>query len=135
MKVKRRRGRISSKLQGAVCVVSEDEETRQGLYMVLGTLGVRVVTFSTAEQFLNQLDGEEPAVLIADTALPGMSGRDLLGTLEREGIEVPAIGLTNQASPGQDWEGTQGGFTELVEKPFVFWSVVDRVQKILRRPR
>ncbi len=135
MKIKKRKRRTLSNLQGAVCVVSEDEKTRHGLYRVLGTLGVRVVAFSTAEQLLNQLNGEEPAVLITDTVLPGMGGSELLGALEKEGLEVSAIGLTTQASTDKEREGPREGFTELVEKPFGFWSVVDRVQKILRRPR
>ena len=135
MKIKRGKRKTSFNLQGAICVVSEEEETRYGLYRVLGTLGAKVVAFSTAEQFMDQLNGKEPAVLITDIDLPGMSGSELLEALGREGIEVPVIGLTKQVSTGGGREVPQEGFAELVEKPFVFWSVVDRAQKILRRPR
>jgi FixJ family two-component response regulator len=135
MKIKRGKRKTSSNLQGAICVVSEDEKTRYGLYMVLGTLGAKVVAFSTAEQFMDQLNGKEPAVLITDLDLPGMSGSELLEALGRGGIEVPVIGLTKQVDKGEDREMPQEGFADLIEKPFVYWSVVDRVQKILRRPR
>jgi FixJ family two-component response regulator len=135
MKIKRGKRETSSNLQGALCVVSEDEKIRYGLYMVLGTLGTKVVTFSTAEQFMGQLNGKEPALLITDLDLPGMSGSELLEALGREGIEVPVIGLTKQVGTGEDREVPQEGFADLIEKPFVYWTVVDRVQKILRRPR
>jgi FixJ family two-component response regulator len=135
MKIKRGKRKTSSNLQGAICVVSEDEATRYGLYMVLGTLGARVVSFSTAEQFMDRLYGKEPAVLITDIDLPGMSGSELLEALGREGIEVPVIGLTKQVGTGEDREVPQEGFAGLIEKPFVYWSVVNRVQKILRLPR
>ena len=104
-------------------------------YMILGTLGVRVVTFPTAEQFMGQLDGEEPAVLITDMVLPGMSGPELLNALGREGIELPVIGLAKQRGTGEDREVPQEGFADVIQEPFVFWSVLDSVQEILRRPR
>jgi FixJ family two-component response regulator len=135
MKIKRGKRKTSSNLQGAICVTSEDEKTRYGLCRVLGTLGAKVVAFSTAEQFMDQLNGKEPAVLITDLDLPGMSGSELLEALGREEIEVPVIGLTKQVDKGEDREVPQEGFADLIEKPFVYWSVVDRVQKILRRPR
>jgi FixJ family two-component response regulator len=135
MKIKRGKRKTSSNLQGAICVVSEDEETRYGLYRVLGTLGARVVAFSTAELLMDQMSGREPAVLITDVDLPGMSGPELLEALGRDGIDVPVIGLTKQVDKGEDREVPQEGFADLIEKPFVYWSVVDRVQKILRRPR
>jgi FixJ family two-component response regulator len=135
MKTKRRRRKTSFDLHGAVCVVSEDQKTRYGLYMVLGTLGVRVVAFSTAEQLLDRLNGAEPAVLITDMVLPGMSGSELLRALDGKGIEVPAIGVTSQVNAGKEKKMPQEGFDDLIEEPIVFWSVVDRVQRILRRPR
>jgi FixJ family two-component response regulator len=103
--------------------------------MVLSTLGIRVVGFSTAEHFMDQLNGKEPAVLITDIDLPGMSGPELLEALGREGIEIPVIGLKKQVDAGEDRYLPQEGFADLIEEPFVYWSVVDCVKKILRRPR
>jgi FixJ family two-component response regulator len=135
MKIKRRKKKISSDLQGAVCVVSEEEETRHGLYMVLGTLGVRVVAFPTAEQFMDRLHGREPAVLITDTVLPGMSGSELVEALGREGVEVPVIGLAKQMGTEENGEVPYEGFADIIQEPFAYWSVVDRVQRILSLPR
>jgi two-component system nitrogen regulation response regulator GlnG len=135
MKLKKRKRKTYSPLQGAICVISGDETIRYGLRMVLSTLGARVVAFSTAEQFIDQLNGQEPAILITDINLPGASGLELLEALDREGIEVPAIGLAKQVGIAEGGSLAQGGFAELIEKPFVYWSVVDRVHEILRHPR
>ena len=128
-----RKGNLS--IQGAVCVIDEDRGTRNGLYMVLGTLGVKVVTFSTAEEFLDRLDGGEPALLIANLTLPGMSGFELMETLSHGGRQISVIGLMGEANPDKRREAFRIGFLELIEKPFVYWSVVDRVQQALRLPR
>ena len=135
MKTSTHRRKTLFNIQEAVCVVSKDEKTRSGLYMVLGTLGVRVATFSTAEEFLDQLNGEEPAILITDLVLPGMSGCELREALGEKGIQVPVIGLTGEVDPGEEREASQPGLVDLIERPFVYWSVVHRIKKILCLPR
>ena len=135
MKATTHRRKTFTNIREAVCVVARDEKTRIGLYMVLGTLGVRVVTFSTAEEFLGQLNGEEPAILITDLALPGMGGSELREALGEKGIHVPVIGLTGEVDPGEEREASQPGLVDLIERPFVYWSVVHRIKKILCLPR
>ncbi len=114
MKAKRPKRQTLFNIQGAVCVVTGDEKTRSGLYMVLGTLGVTVATFSTAEEFLERLRGQEPALLITDLDLPRMSGLDLLEALaglpedqrtvfhlsEIEGLSYEEISTVLEVRPG-----------------------------------
>lgn len=125
---KRTRG---ESLQGAVCVIDGDQGIRNSLYMLLATLGVRVVTFSDSEEFLDALGGERPAFLIAELDLPGMGGFDLKRTLNDRGLHLPTIGLTCESDRGKRSRASALGFLDLVEKPFVYWSVVDRVQQIV----
>jgi FixJ family two-component response regulator len=118
-------------MRGAVCVIDRDQGIRNSLYMLLGTMGVSVVTFSSAEEFLERLAGERPAFLITELSLPGMGGLELKAVLNGKGLHIPAIGLTGEALPAQREEALRLGFLELVEKPFVYWSVVDRVQQTI----
>jgi len=118
-----------------VCVIDGDQGIRNSLFMLLGTLGLRTTTFSTAEEFLGRLSDEKPSVLITELALPGMSGFELKEALNRKGIEIPTIGLTSESGGKKRREADRLGFLELVEKPFVYWSVVDRVQRTLQGPR
>ena len=121
----------SSSIEGAVCVIDGDQGIRNSLYMLLGTLGVSVVTFPTAEEFLDRLNGERPSFLITELTLPGMSGLMLKESLDGLGIQVPVIGLTVEADRRMKEEASRLGFLELVEKPFVYWSVVERVRQAL----
>jgi FixJ family two-component response regulator len=103
--------------------------------MLLTTLGVRVVTFSTAEDFLGRVNAESPCFLITELELPGGGGFELKKALDERGIRVPVIGLTGEVNQKNTWEASQLGFLELIEKPFVYWSIVERVQQTLETPR
>jgi CheY-like chemotaxis protein len=134
MKTMSRNQKSIFSIQGAVCVIDEDRKTRNDLYRVLVTLGVKVITFSTAEEFLDRLDGGEPALLIANLTLPGMSGFHLMENLRHRGRQIPIIGLTGEADPDKRRKASGLGFLELIEKPFVWWSVVERVKRALCLP-
>ena len=121
-------------IRGKVCVIDGDQGIRNSLYMLLGTLGIGAATFSTAEEFLSRLDSERPSFLITELALPGMSGFELKETLDQKGVLIPVIGLTSEATEKRRRQASRLGFLELVEKPFVYWSVVERVQQTLGVP-
>ena len=131
MRSRANRRKAPSSIQGAACVIEGDQEVRVSLCMLLRTLRVKVLTFSTAEEFLDGLNAGTPAVVVTELALPGMSGFELKEALDEMGIEIPVIGLTGEVSPGDRREAGRLGFLELIEKPFVYWSVVDWVQRTL----
>ena len=125
---------LEPSLHGAVCVIEGDQGIRKSLYMLLTTLGVRVVTFSTAEDFLGRVNAERPCFVITELDLPGRGGFELIKILYERGIHVPAIGLTGEVDRDNSREASELGFLELIEKPFVYWSVVERVQQTLGDP-
>ena len=103
--------------------------------MLLATLGVRVVTFSTAEEFLSELNGGMPGFLITELDLPGGGGFELMKALDERGVRIPALGLTGEVNHDNSQEASRLGFLELIEKPFVYWSVVEQVQQALGATR
>jgi FixJ family two-component response regulator len=134
MRIRDRERKPDNSLEGAVCVIDGDQGIRNSLYMLLGTYGIRAATFPTAEEFLNRLDVERPSFLITELALPGIGGFELKEALDRRGIHMPVIGLTGEAGKQKRREASRLGFLELVEKPFVYLSVVQRVQQTLGTP-
>ena len=126
---------LKHSINGAVCVVEGDPGIRKSLYMLLATLGVSVVTFSTAEDFLAWVNAERPGFLITELELPGEGGFELKRALDERGIRVPVLGLTGEVNQNNTREASRLGFLELIEKPFVYWSVVERVQQTLETAR
>ena len=86
-----------------VSVIDPDEGVRESLCALLNTLGLDVVTFTSAEGFLTALDIDAPpACLITELHLHGMSGMDLQRRLLDLGV-VPGTPITAEfASPGGD---------------------------------
>jgi FixJ family two-component response regulator len=118
-----------SSLDGAVCVIEEDQGVRGSLQALLGTLPVKVLAFETAEEFLAALNGGIPSILILELGPYETAGFDLLRLLRSRGISIPALGLTEEKSEELEEEASGLGVIELLEKPFVFWAVIQRVQE------
>ena len=60
-----------------VSVVDDDESVRESLPCLLGEFGLPARAFASAEQFLSSGCVRYTRCLIADIALPGMSGSEL----------------------------------------------------------
>ncbi len=122
-------------IDGTVCVIDGDQGIRNSLYMLLGTLGLRASTFATAEDFLDRLGSERPSFLIVELGLPGIGGFELKQILDDRGVRIPVIGLTGEVNSAMRTRAYRLGFLDLVEKPFVYWSVVKRVGERVDAPR
>ena len=118
--------------QGTVCVIDGDEGVRTSLLTLLETLPVKVVAFSSAEEFLDHVDSGAPSFLITEINLPGIGGFELLEVLRSRGIFLPAIAITVEASPARAREAARLGLLHLVEKPFVYRKVMTLVQDTLQ---
>ena len=120
---------------GTVCVIDGDRGVRQSLRTLLSTLHVRVLTFPTAEEYLEGENVDRVTCLITETSLPGMGGLELVRTLRERGVLLPVIALTVEVNPRMTAEAERLGVLELVEKPFVYWTVLQRVQEALQTSR
>lgn len=76
-----------------VHVVDDDEAVRESLEALLLVSGYNVVTYGSAEDFLDQAGGRHGWLLL-DVNMPGMSGLELLERLSREGTGMPVVVLT-----------------------------------------
>ncbi len=114
-----------------VSVIDPDEGVRHGLRSLLETLGLEVSTFSTAEEFIAQLDRPQPACLVTELDLPGMSGAELLTRLRETGIDIPIIMLATMADVPTVVRCVRLGAADFIEKPFVGSAVIRRVRQVL----
>ena len=116
---------------GSVCVIDGDQGIRNSICTLLGTLGIRAIPFSSAEEFLERADLEHPIFLIFELALPGMSGFELKERMDERGLRVPCVALTGESDNKKKSEADRLGVLDLVEKPFVYWRVVDQIKHTL----
>jgi FixJ family two-component response regulator len=133
MMVENPAGKTARCLTGAVCVVDGDHGIRNSLRVLLRTLDIPVFIFTTAEEFLVGLESGEPLFLITELSLPGITGFQLKEVLDHRKIPVPVLGLTDRIGPADRQRALGLGFLDLVEKPFVYRPVLERVQEALKR--
>ena len=67
---------------------------REATRSLLASVGLRVKTFGTAQEFLHSPRPDAPACLVLDVRLPGPSGLDLQRELASAGVAIPIIFIT-----------------------------------------
>ena len=78
-------------------VVDDDEQVRTSIEQLAGSVGLEVVSFANAAEFLDGCDPSQPGCLVTDVRMPGMSGLELQQALRQTDINLPVIVMTGYA--------------------------------------
>ena len=130
----------SSALDGArVLVVDDEADAREVLSVLLTGAGAEVRTSASAAEALDVLKRWQPDVLVADIAMPGEDGYELLSRVRdlapRQGGETPALALTAYAHPEDRERALSAGFHDYIPKPFEPPSLVMAIARLARTRR
>ena len=111
-----------------VLVVEDDPSIAEFVQSALADEGYRVAVTPSAEEGLQQVAEEQPAVILLDMLLPGMSGSAFLRRLrETHGTAVPVVLMTAaREEPAQEGLHTAG----LLLKPFELSTLLDQVERV-----
>jgi two-component system, LuxR family, response regulator FixJ len=100
-----------------VIVVDDDEAVRESLRFLLDIAGYDVVTFDSAQAYLDRVDREPAACMVLDQHMPNTTGLELLTLLRQSGADVPTALITGSPSPDLVRQATAAGAAEVLEKP------------------
>ena len=114
-----------------IYVVDDDADSRESLLYLLQTVGLSVRAFSSADEFLQKLDINQPGCLVCDVRMPGMSGLDLFEKLTAAGSQLPVIFITAYADVPMAVRALKSGAAEFIEKPFHAQTMLERIQRAL----
>lgn len=112
-----------------VWVIDDDHAIRWVLEKALQRDGLAVATFDRAVAVLEALQQRQPAVVLADIRMPGMSGLELLARLRERVPELPVIIMTAHSDLDSAVSAYQGGAFDYLPKPFD----VDEAVALVRR--
>jgi FixJ family two-component response regulator len=101
-----------------VSIVDDDASLRRSLRNLLTSVGFRVETFASAEDFLRSVQHEASACLVLDLRMAGMSGLDLLRHLAVTGSRIPVVILTAHGDDETRQRALEGGAVAFLGKPF-----------------
>ena len=100
-----------------VCVVDDDAAVRDGLSLMLESVGHEVRSFASAADFLVALPELSVGCLLLDMRMPGMTGAALQQELRRRACEAPIIFLTAHADVPTTVRAMQDGALNFLLKP------------------
>jgi len=118
-----------------VFVIDDDESMREALHSLIRSVGLRVVTFGSADEFLQSERPDVPACLILDVRMPGLSGLDLQRDLSEGNIHIPIIFITGHGDIPMSVRAMKAGAVEFLTKPFRDQDLLDAIQQALDRDR
>lgn len=114
-----------------VFVVDDDEGIRDGLGMLLATVGQRCEVFASATEFLEQYDPNSGGCLVLDIRMPRISGLELQEMLNERGSELPIIFITGHGDIPMAVEAMRRGALDFIRKPFREQDLLDRINEAL----
>ena len=118
-----------------IFVVDDDPSVRHSLKFLIGTVGLHVETFDSAEGALQKLGPDAPSCLVLDVRLHGLSGLDLQRQLAERDCQVPIIFITGHGDIPMSVRAMKAGAIEFLTKPFRDQDLLDAVQIALERDR
>jgi two-component system phosphate regulon response regulator PhoB len=118
-----------------ILVVEDETAIQELLCFSLRQAGYAPVAFTTAEQALQDITEQLPALALLDVMLPGMSGIDLARRLRKDvrTKELPIIMVTARGEENDRVGGLEIGADDYVTKPFSPKELVARIRAVLRR--
>src|SRR5258707_12082077 len=77
--------------QPVVFVIDDDGMVRDAVKDLLRSVGLRVESFGSAQEFLQSERPDAPGCIVLDVRLPGASGLEFQRTLAESSIQLPVI--------------------------------------------
>lgn len=120
-----------SRTPPTVFVVDDDDAVRSSLRLLLKSVGLPAVAFSSANDFLRAWNPDQAGCLVLDVRMPGMSGLDLQHELNRRGAIIPVIFISGHGDIPMAVEAMQHGAFDFLQKPFRDQDLIDRIHRAL----
>jgi FixJ family two-component response regulator len=118
-----------------IFVVDDDLSVREAIKSLIKSVGLRVQTFETAQEFLQSKRLDVTGCLVLDVRLPGLSGLDLQRELAAHDINLPIIFITGYGDIPMSVSAMKAGALEFLTKPFRDQDLLDAIQQALERDR
>jgi FixJ family two-component response regulator len=118
-----------------VYVVDDDLSVRQALSSLVRSVGIRVETFASAQEFVRHPRPDAPSCLVLDVLLPDSSGLDLPRELRASHVLIPIIFITGHGTIPMSVRAMKAGAVEFLTKPFREEELITAIQQALERDR
>jgi len=121
--------------ESVVYIIDDDRAVREATKDLVESIGLRVQTFTTAQEFLSSERPDAPGCLVLDVRLPGLSGLDLQRELGKTNNPVPIVFITGHGDIPMTVQAMKAGAVEFLTKPFRHQQLLDAIAHAIERDR
>lgn len=105
-------------LRGTVYVVDDDDEVRESMAFLLGSLGYDCHVYRSGKGLLANLLTLEPGCIFLDFRMGGLTGLQVLSELRWMELEWPVVVMTGHGDVSVGVKAMALGAIDFLEKPF-----------------
>jgi FixJ family two-component response regulator len=126
---------VMTEQQAVVFIIDDDASVRDGVTDLLSSVGVRVESFGSVQEFLQSKRADAPGCIVLDVRLPGTSGLEFQRTLTESNIQLPIIFISGYGDISMSVRAIKSGAMEFLTKPLRDQELLDAVQTAIERDR
>jgi FixJ family two-component response regulator len=118
-----------------VFVVDDDPSVRSALKRLIKSVGLKVTTFTSAQEFLDHDHSDIPSCLVLDIRMPGLSGLELQDQMAAAGLNMPIIFITGHGNIPTSVRAMKAGAVDFLEKPFDDQALLDAIHQAIEKDK
>lgn len=120
-------------LSPLIHLIDDDAAVRDGLALLIGTVGLRVMAWADPQTFMAEFDRQSIGAIVLDVRMPGISGLAVLDTLIAQGVDQPILMLTGHGTVEMCRRAFKSGAAEFLEKPVNDELLIEALQNAVRQ--
>ena len=115
-----------------IMIIEDESSIRDELAFLLGNEGYTAFTVNNFHQVSEQLEAEQPDLVLLDINLPGRDGFSLCADI-RKASNVPIIFITSRDTAMDELRALSMGGDDYITKPYNIPLLLARIKTVLRR--
>src|SRR3954453_10503049 len=123
----------SHPMKPKILIVEDDPHILLGLEEILKSDGFEVAICNRGDKAIEAVTKQQPALIVLDVMLPGLSGYDVCKQLRARKVATPILMLTAKGQEIDKVVGLNLGADDYVTKPFGLRELLARIHALLRR--
>ena len=123
----------ASILSPLIHLIDDDAAVRDGLSLLISTVGLRVHPWADPQAFMTSFDRDTIGAIVLDVRMPGISGLTVLESLVAQGVDQPVIMLTGHGTVEMCRRAFKSGAAEFLEKPVNDEQLIETLQNAVRQ--
>jgi excisionase family DNA binding protein len=114
-----------------VLVVDDDERLREFVRVNLELEGYTVREASSAEDALDAIEDQAPALVLLDVVMPGVDGWQMLQRMQERYGSIPVIMFSGKVDPATADDAEERGARGFIGKPFDPRQLIERAKQLV----